>query len=246
MSLWKMLENKIIKNKRSLFFTLIDPDAATSENFDDMLNTIEINGVDAILVGGSTLFYDKLNDLVKYIKLKVKTPVILFPGNSRYVVPEADGILFLSLLSGRNPRWLIEEQLEKAVLVEKYNLPSIPVAYLLIESGNITTVEFISNTQPIPRNKEEILKAHVLAARYMGMRNIYLEAGSGADKPVPCNYVESTSLYTNGFVIVGGGLKDPDSIKERVSAGADIIVVGTAVEQNYKVITDLVKAAHGK
>jgi len=241
--IWNNLINKIVKKKRSLFFSLIDPDSISFSDIDKIIKRINSLSPDAVLIGGSTLFSDNLNDFVVKFKKNISLPIIIFPGNSKYIVPEADIVLFLTLLSGRNPRWLIEEQLEISVLVNKYNLESIPVSYLLIESGRRTTVEFITNTIPIPSNKANILIPHILASNYMGMNNIYLEAGSGAENPVSEHYISLASQYSNGIVIVGGGLRTPEKVEKARISGADIIVVGTAIENNSALINEMVMAA---
>ncbi|MGC9365804.1 MAG: geranylgeranylglyceryl/heptaprenylglyceryl phosphate synthase [bacterium] len=243
MELWNNLIKQIRKRERALFFTLIDPDNMDHSKLKTTVQRVKSLRGDAILVGGSTLFKDNLPQLIDWLKDTADLPVIIFPGNSKFIVPQADLVLFLSLLSGRNPRWLIEEQLEMAVKINQYNLPSIPVAYLLVESGSTTTVEFISNTRPIPRSKPEVLAAHVLAANSMGMVNVYLEGGSGAKLTVPEQMIEVAALHAQGKVIVGGGITSPGEVESKVKAGADIIVVGTAVERNIEVLPELISAA---
>lgn len=245
MDTWTNLVHKIVRGKKALFFPLLDPDKIVNGETTFIAHSIKNSGCDGILVGGSTLFTDSLGKFVLELKSYSGLPVIIFPGNSKFIVPEADAVFFLSLISGRNPRWLIEEQLENAVFVNKYGLESIPVAYILIESGKKTAVEFISNTNPIPRDKSEIFVAHVMAAEYMGMKNVYLEAGSGAKETVPCEYISKAGEICTGKVIVGGGLKKAEEVEQKMKSGADVIVVGTAIEKDISILKEMVLAAHG-
>ncbi|MBN1150690.1 geranylgeranylglyceryl/heptaprenylglyceryl phosphate synthase [candidate division WOR-3 bacterium] len=245
MNTWNNLVHKIDRGKKALFFPLLDPDKIDLSKVAFIAQSIKNSGSDGILVGGSTLFTDSLRKFVLDLKSTSGLPVIIFPGNSKFIVPEADAVFFLTLISGRNSRWLIEEQLENAVFVNKYNLESIPVAYILIESGKKTAVEFISNTNPVPRDKKEIFVAHVMAAEYMGMKNVYLEAGSGAKETVPREYITKAGEICSGKVIVGGGLNKPEQVSEKVESGADLIVVGTAIEKDISILKEMVLAAHG-
>lgn len=245
MEIWKTLICKAERGKKALLFPLLDPDKIGVEKLPRISEKIAESECDAVLVGGSTLFTDSLRKFIVELKKGSGLPVIIFPGSSKFIVPEADAVFFLTLISGRNPRWLIEEQLENAVFVKKYSLENIPVAYLLVESGRKTAVEFVSNTNPIPRDKKDILAAHVMAAECMGMKNVYLEAGSGAQEPVPCDYVTCAGQNCSGAVIVGGGLKKPEQVEEKMISGADVIVVGTALEQDISFLKEMTAAAHG-
>ena len=180
MSVYQNLLN-IKKNKGAGYLILIDPD---KRPFDDLLSLArqcEDQDVDGLLIGGSLLFISHFDKLVHDIKKEVSIPVILFPGSSRQLSEHADAVLFMSLISGRNPQTLIGEQVMAAPSVRALGIEPISMGYMLVESGQTTSAEFMSNTQPLPRNKPDIAVAHALAAEYLGMKLIYLEGGSGAD-----------------------------------------------------------------
>ena len=173
---------------------------------------------------------DSFDASVRAVKKTVDVPVIIFPNGSGMLSAAADAVLFMSLISGRNPDLLIGEQVKAAPMVKAMNLETIPTAYILIESGNLTSVVYISNTMPIPRDKPEIAMAHALAAQYMGMKLVYLEAGSGATLPVHHNTVRQVSRYIDLPVLVGGGIKDPAYAHKLSEAGASFIVIGNVLE----------------
>jgi phosphoglycerol geranylgeranyltransferase len=212
------------------FFLLLDPDKVGSGRLVQMAEAAAVCGVDAILAGSSYVACHDYEDRLAELKKASSLPVILFPGNSRQVSRHADGLLFLSLISGRNPTYLIEEQVRGAPLIKSYGLEAIPTAYMLIESGKVTSVQYVSDTIPIPRDKTDIAMAHALAARYMGMKTVYLEAGSGALQPVPEEMVSAVADYCGLPVIVGGGIRTPGEAAARVAAGASFIVIGTRLE----------------
>ncbi|NLB62565.1 MAG: geranylgeranylglyceryl/heptaprenylglyceryl phosphate synthase [Fibrobacter sp.] len=221
-----------IRQKKSLFAVLLDPD--TSEP-DALLKTGAMaveNGADILFVGGSFMGNTHLSQQVAALKAKVSAPVILFPGGASQVVPGFDAVLFTTLVSGRNSQYLIEEQVRGGVLVKSFGIEAIPTAYCLINSGRPTAVEFISNTTPIPANKPKLTMVHAVAAELMGMRFIYLEAGSGADVPVPVEHIALTRKATDLTIITGGGLTTPEMANLRAQAGAQIIVTGTTIEKN--------------
>lgn len=221
------------RNRRGAgFLLLIDPDAVGEQDYLSVAESAEENGVDAILVGSSFTLESSFNSAISKIKKVTTLPVVIFPGSFAQVAPGADAILFTSLVSGRNPSYLIDEQVKGAPLVKKFELEPIPTAYMLIESGPLTSVQFISGTIPIPRHKYEIACAHALAAQYMGMKLAYLEAGSGAQNPVPCEMIQQVSDYVDIPLIVGGGLRTPGQCAERVKAGGSFIVVGNAIEND--------------
>ena len=169
--------------------------------------------------------------IIREIKQRVTLPLIIFPGGSGQVCRGADAILFTSLLSGRNAEYLIGEQVKGAPLVREYGLEPIPTAYLLIESGVRTSVEYLSHTHPIPRHKPDIVVAHALAAQYLGMKMVYLEAGSGAIHSVPENIIAKTSAYVPLPIICGGGIREPEDARKKVEAGASFVVVGNRLEE---------------
>jgi len=222
---------KQVSSGRSAYWVLLDPDDFLPEKAADIACQAEHSGADALLVGGSLIHTDHFDAFVKAIKKKSSLPVILFPGDSTQLSRHADAILFLSLISGRNPVNLIGEHVKAAPLIKQYGIEPISTAYMLVESGSVTSVEFMSNTRPLPRNKPMIAAAHALAAQYMGMSMVYLEAGSGAPQPVPDNMIKLVRSYVDIPIIVGGGIRDAKTAKAKLRAGADIIVTGNLLRQ---------------
>jgi phosphoglycerol geranylgeranyltransferase len=215
-----------LKKRRRFYWVLLDPDDFSPEQGAAIAVKAMAAGVDALLVGGSLMHTIHFNNFVSQIKKKVSIPVILFPGDSTQLSRHADAILFLSLISGRNPVNLIGEHVKAAPLIKECNIEPIPTAYMLIESGAVTSVEFMSNTRPLPRNKPKIAAAHALAAQYMGMSMIYLEAGSGAPQTVPDTMIRQVRSAVDIPIIVGGGIRDVKTALAKLNAGADIIVTG--------------------
>ncbi|MCP4702671.1 MAG: geranylgeranylglyceryl/heptaprenylglyceryl phosphate synthase, partial [Gammaproteobacteria bacterium] len=218
------IENKI--TTQQLYWVLLDPDDFSDGEAAKIAQEAQAAGVDGFLIGGSLLKTNHLDSFITSVKKNVDIPVILFPGDATQISGAADAILFLSLVSGRNPMNLIGEQVKGAPVIKECGIEPISTAYMLIESGAVTSVEFMSNTRPLPRSKPMIAAVHALAAQYMGMRTIYLEAGSGASKPVPNEMVSMVRAYVDIPVIVGGGIRDADTALEKIDAGADIIVTG--------------------
>jgi phosphoglycerol geranylgeranyltransferase len=173
-------------------------------------------------------------------------PVIIFPGSYTQVTPEADAILFTSLISGRNPQYLIDEQVKGAPFIKRAGLETIPTGYMLVESGPLTSVQFISGSLPIPRNKADIACAHALAAQYLGMKLVYLEAGSGAEQAVPVEMVSAVADTVDIPLMVGGGLHSPEDCSSRIEAGAGFIVMGTRLERDrgLSLLRELTAASH--
>jgi phosphoglycerol geranylgeranyltransferase len=222
---------------------LLDPDAQEPGELADTAAAGEVAGVSVILIGGSFIAHDGFDEAVKAVKGRVRRPVLLFPGGSRQVSKYADGILFMSLLSGRNPQYLIGEQVMAAPIVKRLRLPYLSMAYLLIESGSVTSAEFVSDTKPIPRDKPKFAAAHAMAAELFGMQAVYLEAGSGAKLEVPEEMIRMVSRSVEIPVIVGGGITTPELAAKAAKAGAKAIVVGTAVEKNgADVLREMVEA----
>tara|TARA_B110000014_G_C20098414_1_gene576124 strand:- start:705 stop:1430 length:726 start_codon:yes stop_codon:yes gene_type:complete len=224
--------NNLFKKSDCGFFALIDPDLKNDYILDKIISTVNDNNFSAVLVGGSSICDDKYEKRLEKIKRKVKKPVILFPGSSNQITQFADAILFTSLLSGRNPKYLIDEQVKGVKLIKKYNLPVISTGYFLLGTESKTSVEKISETVPLdPLDFENVLN-HVLVAQYFGMNSIYLENGSGAGNPVDYNLVEFLSNNIEIPMIVGGGIQNKDDIINIKKAGARFIVLGTILEEN--------------
>jgi phosphoglycerol geranylgeranyltransferase len=220
---------------------LFDPDRVPLDQARALTKLVCDNGVKGILIGSSLLVSPHFDKFVCAVKDEAKCPVILFPGGSHQVCPRADAIFFLSLLSGRNSDFLIGEQVKAVFLIRDCSLEVIPVGYILVESGNFTAVEYISNTKPIPRTKHEIAVAHALAGQYFGMKYIYLEAGSGAQKPVPDEMIMKVKKNINIPLIVGGGLRDYESARRAFDAGADFVVLGSIIEHSQKKFVDIMR-----
>lgn len=228
------------------FFLLIDPERMGEEKCRTLCEAAADCGVDAILVGTSFMLGSRFEDAVRLVKTATSLPVIIFPGSFTQVTAAADAVLFTSLLSGRNPQYLIDEQVRAAPLVKQAGIEVIPTGYMLIESGPLTSVQFISGTMPIPRSKPDIACAHALAAQYLGMKIVYLEAGSGARQTVPVEMVRAVSSYVDIPVMVGWGLQSAEDCAARVEAGASNIVMGTRFErdESYSCLRELAAASH--
>lgn len=225
---------KKIDEEGALHIPLIDPENVSPEKAAEISVIAEREGSAAIMIGGSTVAsISKLNNVIKFIRKKVSIPTILFPNNLSGISPYADAIWFMSLLNSLNPYYIIGAQVLGASAVKEYDLEPLPLAYLIIGDGG--AAGYIGQAQPIPYDKPEIAALYALAAQYLGMRFIYLEAGSGAKNPVPVEMIALVRKTTSNPIIVGGGLRQPDAIEERVYAGADIIVTGTTIEKTMDV-----------
>ncbi|MBL8027348.1 MAG: geranylgeranylglyceryl/heptaprenylglyceryl phosphate synthase [Fibrobacteres bacterium] len=234
------------KNGRAAHVVLLDPDKLTKESAGDTASRCSKAGVDALFVGGSTASPELLNEIVYSIKENSSIPVILFPGGADQIVKHADAILFMSLLSGRNPRFLVEEPLKGVHLIRDYNIETIGMGYLLIESDKPSAVERVSQTNPLPRSKPELAADHALMAQYFGMKAVYLEGGSGVGLPVPLEMIQKVKEAISIPLITGGGLRTPEAVTERVKCGADIIVTGNVLEAKGTdtLLNELVSAVH--
>jgi len=209
---------------------LVDPDRLESQRLELLAAQAPRVGVAAFLAGTSLLCRPGMGGQLRRLKEASGLPVILFPGDAGQVVPEADAILFLSLISGRNPQYLIGEQVRSAPLLAAAGMECLPTGYLLVESGTHTSVQFMSASQPLPRHKPDIATAHALAARALGLRLLYLEAGSGARMPVPEEMIMAVRAVFDGPLLVGGGLREPGDVERAARAGADLVVVGSVLE----------------
>jgi len=227
------------------YLTLLDPDRLSLDELESRAQLCADAGADAILVGTSLMLSASSNTkLFDRLRQAVEIPVISFPGDAGQVVGSAHAILFLSMVSGRNAELLIGQHVRAAPLLKDAGVEVIPTAYMLIESGTLTSVEYISATRPIPRGKDDIAMAHALAAQYLGMKLVYLETGSGAAASVPASMIQAVSQYVDLPVIVGGGVRDPEAAREKVEAGAAFVVTGTAVEDDPGRLRELSAAVH--
>ena len=225
----KRLLNNIKKNQ-TICFALIDSEGKSKKQTINTVKKIDKAGIHGILIGGSTATDQKELDIItESIKDITSLPIILFPGNITGISQSADAILFSSLLNSDNPYFIIQAQMLSAPIIKKYNLEAIPMGYIVI--GNGGTIGYIGNARGIPVEKGNIAAMYALAAQYMGMRVIYLEAGSGANKPISSELIKKVRKLFNGILIVGGGIKSPEIAKEISNAGANIIVIGTLLEE---------------
>jgi phosphoglycerol geranylgeranyltransferase len=220
------------KERHAAYLVLVDPDKIDEKQIPAFVHHAAEAGVDAFLVGGSLILDDSFERCIKTMKQHTTLPVIIFPGGVMQISASADAILFLSLLSGRNPEYIIGSQVLAAPVIKKIGLEAISTAYMLVESGKTTSAEFMSNTTPLPRHKPDIAVAHALAAEILGFKMIYLEAGSGASQSVPEEIIGAVSKYSSVPLIVGGGIISPDDAHNKVAAGANFIVTGNVLEKN--------------
>jgi len=239
-----LLEN--IRIKGAAYLVLLDPDRITENRLPAFVKHCEKSGVDAFLIGGSLMFNGNFEPFIKQVKENTKLPAIIFPGDINQISSEADAILFLSVISGRNAEHLIGKHVLAAPLIKKAAIEPISTGYILIESGVTTTAVYMSGSLPLPRNKPEIAAATALAAEYLGMKFVYLEAGSGADNSVPDEMINAVSSICKIPVIVGGGIKSPIAARKKVESGAKIIVTGNFFEDenNLDMIKDFADAVH--
>ena len=215
-----------------LLAVLLDPDKLTLKSLSDVIQKIKQSPATHIFVGGSTYNGSHLDDLIIVIKQNTELPILLFPGNPSQISIEANGILFLSLLSGRNPDYLIEHQINAVPILMKTNLEVISTAYILIESGIKSAVEKVTKTKPLDRNNSDYVLQTAQAGEYIGNKLIYLEAGSGAQLPIPLEMITLVSKNTTIPLIVGGGIRSQQEIENAYKAGADLVVIGTAFEND--------------
>ena len=239
-----LLEN--ITAKGATYLILLDPDKITEYRLPAFVKHCERSGVDAFLIGSSLMLNDNFDSFIKQVKENTKLPAIIFPGDINQISSEADAILFLSVVSGRNAEHLIGKHVLAAPLIKKAAIEPISTGYILIESGVTTTAVYMSGSLPLPRNKPEIAAATALAAEYLGMKFVYLEAGSGADNSVPEEMIKAVSSICKVPVIVGGGIKSPAAARKKVDCGAKIIVTGNFFEDenNWDMIKDFADAVH--
>lgn len=223
------------QSDKKIFALLIDPGNQTSDVLKRTIETANISKVDVILVGGS-LTSQPIDETLDLIKGLTKIPMLLFPGNLMQISPHAQGLLLLSLLSGRNPEYLIGNHVLASQYLKKTGLEIIPTGYILIDGHTVSAVEYISNTRPIPAEKTDIITATALAGEQLGLKLIYLEAGSGAQISIRAEIVRQVKETISIPFIVGGGIRTPDDIRCIYQAGANGVVVGTAVEEDYNIL----------
>lgn len=226
---------------KTLLSVLVDPDKAKPSHLDGLLRETA-NLADLYFIGGSLLTADALDQTIDYLKARIATPCVLFPGSAVQLSAKADGLLLLSLISGRNPDLLIGQHVVAAPRIKQIGLEVLPVGYMLIDGGRPTTATYISHTLPIPANKPEIAACTAMAGEMLGLRYIYLDAGSGADQVVSAEMIQAVRENCSLPIIVGGGIRNPKQAAIVARAGADVVVVGNALESEPDLATEL-KAA---
>ena len=232
------------ENKQKKFVVLIDPDKLRLNKLEEVIDLSAQFGVDYFFIGGSLVVNDMLDKVLSDIQKRCVIPMILFPGNSFQLSYKAHALLFLSLISGRNAELLIGKHVVSAPFLKISPLEVLPTGYILIDGGVPTTVSYMSNTQPIPANKEDIALCTAMAGEMLGLKLIFLDAGSGAKTPVSSGMIEMVSSGIQIPLIVGGGINTPEKAYDNVRAGADVIVVGNAIESHPHLIAEMSEAVH--
>ena len=237
-----LCERKV--NGRKSFAVLIDPDKVDNDKMHRLLELAHAAKVDYFLVGGSLVISNYLDTCVQFIKKNSSIPVILFPGSHTQVSKYADALLYLSLISGRNPDLLIGQHVISAPAVRKSGLEILSTGYMVIDGGAPTTVSYISNASPLPADKDDIAMCTAMAGEMLGMKLIYMDSGSGAKKPITESMIETVSRHISVPLFVGGGITNPEKAYLNCKAGADIIVVGNAIEKDESLIMEMASAVH--
>ncbi|AHM60469.1 geranylgeranylglyceryl phosphate synthase-like protein [Flammeovirgaceae bacterium 311] len=233
------------KQGRKSFAVLIDPDKVADE--DSLLETIHLSvkhGVDFFFVGGSLITEDRLDWVVRLLRAESTLPVVLFPGSNLHIHQQAHAILFLSLISGRNPELLIGQHVVAAPILKKSRLEVIATGYMLIGSGIQTTAAYISNTLPIPNDKPSVAACTAMAGELLGMRLLYMDAGSGAPEPIAPRVIGAVRRSVELPLIVGGGIRSGVAARQALQAGADVVVVGNGIEKNPNLLIEVSYAVH--
>ena len=246
--IWIMQKVKSIKDKLHLIgernekgiAVLIDPDDVNQESLIESLNACLKHKVDFIFIGGSLVTSNNLSDVVSLAKSYTDIPCVLFPGNAIQIDASADAILFLSLISGRNPELLIGQHVVAAPIVKRSKLEVIPTGYMLVNSGKPTSASYISNSLPLPNDKPGLAASTALAGEMLGMQAIYLDAGSGAEMPVSQKVIKAVKNVVEIPLIVGGGINNAVKARKALDAGADILVIGNGAQKNLDTLAEVV------
>lgn len=241
------LYQQFLRNKQQghkSFAVLVDPDKVDAPKIEKLVSLAIEAKVDYFFVGGSLLISNHQDECIQQIKALCNIPVILFPGSPSQVSKYADALLYLSLISGRNPELLIGQHVVSAPFVRKSGLEIMPTGYMVIDGGAPTTVSYISNVTPIPSDKNEIALCTAMAGEMLGMKLIYMDSGSGAKRPIPESMIEMVASHIEVPLIIGGGITDPEKAYRNCKAGADVIVVGNAIEKDESLIKEMSDAVH--
>jgi putative glycerol-1-phosphate prenyltransferase len=229
-----------MRSKQGQLAVLVDPEKSMDADYlKKLIEKSEFAAIDYFFIGGSTVTQRQFTDCIQFIKANTSIPLVIFPGASHQIAEEADALLFLNLISGRNPDYLIGHQVQAAPELSEMNIEIIPTGYILVDGGKKTSVQYVSQTNPIPQDQFSIAKNTALAGVMMGNALLYFDAGSGAKKPVPTDWVERIKAITGSTIIVGGGIRTLENIQQLQSAGANIIVIGNHIEENMDFLLDL-------
>lgn len=242
-TLYNQLQEKKRSGKKS-FAVLVDPDKINAATTEQLVSLAVEAKIDYFFVGGSLVISDNLDECIREIKVSCSIPVIIFPGSSSQVSRYADALLYLSLISGRNPELLIGQHVVSAPTVKKSGLEIMPTGYMVIDGGAPTTVSYISNATPIPSDKAEIAMCTAMAGEMLGMKLIFMDAGSGAKNPITQHMIERVSSNIEAPLIVGGGITNGEKAYLNCRSGADIIVVGNAIEKDASLIKEISDGVH--
>lgn len=229
-------------HNKKMLAVLIDPDKPDDVLLAELLSVIQESSIELIFFGGSLLTEFELDTKIKSIKEKVSAKVVTFPSGVQQVSSQADAILFLSLISGRNPELLIGQQVVAAPLIRKKGVESLATGYILVDGGKPTTASYMSGTLPIPADKPDIAACTAMAGEMLGLRHIYMDAGSGAQNSISAKMITAVRKSVGVPLIVGGGIRDAEKAVELAEAGADVLVVGNATEKNPLLIKEIAKA----
>jgi putative glycerol-1-phosphate prenyltransferase len=244
-SFYTSLQEKASKGQKQLA-VLIDPDSLQNEEgLLALIQTCNQHKVDLLLVGGSLITNGFWDRCIELLKANTQIPVVLFPGNIMQTHKAADAILFLSMISGRNPDLLIGKHVLAAPLLKKSGIEVVPTGYMIVDGGNITSVMYMSNTTPLPSDKNNIASCTALAGEMLGLKVIYMDAGSGAKNPISSSMIREVKEQISGPLFIGGGIRTPQQAIDACQAGADIVVVGNAIEKDQDLVGSLVQAIHG-
>lgn len=241
--IYQSLVQKKAKGQKS-FAVLIDPDKVDAQQISELCSLSVDAQVDYFLVGGSLMISNQLDTVLQQIRQHCAIPTILFPGSINQVSRYADALLYLSLISGRNPELLIGQHVVSAPIVKKSGLEILSTGYIVVDGGAPTTVSYISNSSPIPSDKDEIAMCTAMAGEMLGMKLIYMDAGSGARRPIPESMIEKVASVIEVPMVVGGGIADPEKAYLNCKAGADVIVIGNAIEKDPTLIKEMSSAIH--
>jgi phosphoglycerol geranylgeranyltransferase len=225
---------------------LVDPERTSPEEAVRVARAAEAGGAAGLLIGTSFDGADRTGQVAAAIKQATRLPLLLFPGSAGQLVPNVDAVLLLSLVSGRNPQYLIEEHVRAVPFFQRHDVARLSTAYILVDGGRVTAVESVSQTRPLPADKPELAVAHALAGLMIGMEAVYLDSGSGAEHPVAGAVIRAVRAAVRAPLFVGGGMRTPEQVRAALAAGADFAVVGNAIEAGGESRVAALAAAAGR